>query len=464
MNHSIFIILFSSLAILYFMVGIQGRKNVKTNSDYFVGGRNLGLLQISANLIATQLGGGIILGTAIMAYQSGLHALFYPLGVVIGFFILSMGLAGRMQSFDVITSAELFETRFKSKTLRKFASILSICTLFGILVAQVVCIKALLTALGYPFWVTALFWMLIGAYTTIGGIRAITLNDILQLAIIFATFIGISIYLSWTMSGEILELIQQIRLGTWGATSHAVLKPTRKLYILKVVLAPALFLLIEQDIAQRFFSAKSKRTATYSSFIAGAILLLFSLIPIALGMLCRSTQLVLISEENPLLALIKTHCSELIFSIVLCAVFAAVVSTADALINGICANITQDFELKRLFKDETKALHFSKAVSLLISLAALGALFIASDNILEILISSYEVAIAGLLVPLLYCYSKRTPSSLAGYTSVILGSLTYIVTSLCGNSDIKVVLSIGASFLGYQVGQEIERRSKPDYK
>lgn len=104
MNSYVFLGLFFALGLIYFSIGIRNRKFIKNSSDYFVAGRSLGLLQLSANLIATQLGGGLILGTAASAYSSGLYALLYPLGIALGFVLLGSGIAGRLQACEAITT------------------------------------------------------------------------------------------------------------------------------------------------------------------------------------------------------------------------------------------------------------------------------------------------------------------------------------------------------------------------
>lgn len=117
MNTLLFLLFFIALGILYFILGIRAAKNVTTDSDYFVANRQLGIWQIACNLIATQLGGGMLLGTAASAYTIGLQGIFYTLGMALGFLLLACGIASRLQQFKVTTTAQLFQTQYKSPLL-----------------------------------------------------------------------------------------------------------------------------------------------------------------------------------------------------------------------------------------------------------------------------------------------------------------------------------------------------------
>jgi SSS family solute:Na+ symporter len=442
MNNIIFLSIFLTLATIYLIVGIRSTTKIKTAVDYFVGGRTLGWLQISANLIATQLGGGLILGSSAAAYNDGFGGLLYAGGIALGFFVLSAGVAGKLQEMSALTVAEIFEVKYGSIKLRQFASVLSIGTSFGILCAQVVCVKALVASLGFPPWVAVLFWLLTTSYTILGGIKAITINDIIQLGVIFVTFFWTFFTFSTKNHLGFSDLLASYKAQTSESISLSKW--------LSIVLVPALFSLIEQDLAQRFFSAKSRKVATVSALVAGVVILLFGAIPVYFGMAAKVTHLPLAEGANPLVAILKENTSTVVFSFVVCSIFAAVISTADALINGIGANITQDFSGGNLSKSMN--LKRSKLTSLWVGLGALFASYLIPQNVIDIMIASYELSICGLLVPLLYAYFQPRPKKNSAILSATLGSLSFLILSVSGGFPLKVVISLFISWIGYQLG------------
>ncbi len=448
MSTLLFLLVFGALGALYFILGIRASRNVKTDLDYFVANRQLGTWQISCNLIATQLGGGMLLGTAAVAYTSGYYGILYTLGMALGFLLLSSGIAARLQQFEVTTTAQLFETQYNSSFLKKIASFLSIMTLFGILIAQVVGFKSLMASIGFGAGIITLpFWLSVIAYTMIGGLRAITINDMVQLGIITVTFVGIFIYTLCTMpsSFSLISFYDQQMLFTPEPISVAS--------IFGVIFMPALFSLIEQDLAQRFFASKSKIVAVASAFNAALFLLLFAIIPVYLGMQAKLMNIVVPQDANPLLIFLQTTLPDIVFALALCAIIAAIISTADALMNGISANITQDFNIARY--GFGKKLTVSKITTLVVGLAALAASYFVPQDTIAILIGSYELSVSCLLVSLLFSYFRKNVHKNAAFLSIISGFIGFFLFRTYPMAIPKELLALSLSFIGYLIGDKV---------
>lgn len=434
MNNVVFLVLFFSLGILYFYIGIRAGKKNRSDLDYFVAGRSLGTLQISCNLIATQLGGGLLLGTASAAYTSGVKGLSYCLGIVLGFLLLGSGVAQRLQEFKVVTTAQLFEVGYDSKLLKCVASILSILTLFGILIAQAVGMKSLVMSVGFSQWSAVILWMMVTLYTSVGGMRAISINDIIQLGIITVTFFGVFIYSVFQDPSSLTQVMNPSQFSNQVDMSS----------VLSVILVPALFCLIEQDMAQRFFASRTKAVARRSALIAGTFMLIFGFIPVYLGMMTRIKGLPVGSDQNALLIFLKDSVPVGVFMVAICAIFAAIISTADALINGISANITQDFEGNKVSP---------KFTSLASGTAALIASYYVPQNMIDILISSYELSVSCLLVSLVQLYLRRPLNRNAALVSVAVGFISFVILQIFSLGVFRVLISLGMSLCGFVVAQ-----------
>lgn len=446
MNITLFLSIFSLLGVVYFILGLRASKRVTTDTDYYVAGRSLGIWQITCNLIATQLGGGMLLGTAAIAYTSGYYGIMYTLGMCIGLFLLAAGIASRLQQFKVTTTAQLFETQYNSSALKQIASLLSIITFFGILIAQVVGFKSLLAGVGLTTpWIVAIFWLSVVAYTMLGGLRAITINDMVQLGIITTVFGGIFIYaLSQdpTSLFSCTSIVERQKLFSSTESPQA---------LFATVLMPALFSLFQQDLAQRFFASRSKAVATMSALNAGIFLLIFSLIPIYFGMQAKILNLPVAPGANPLIAMLGSYTNDLIFSLVLCAIVAAIISTADALINAISANITQDFKIADRCAIKNR-LGLSKIVTGIIGVSALIASYFVPQNIIGLIIDSYEISVSCLLVPLLFCYFRPQVKKEAAWGAIIAGFTGFILFRIYPLAVPKEILTLVLSLAGYWVG------------
>ena len=183
----LFLLIFSAFGIFYLILGLLVSRGIKTNEDYFLAGRKLGLFPLTFTLIATQIGGGMMLGTAAQSYKIGYFGIFYTLGICLGFLFLGLGLASRLRSFNIDTTAQLFEVKYGLVFLRKIASLLSIFTLFGILGAQVIALRSVLYSLDLNNeFVFIMFWLFIIVYTMVGGLKAVSITDTFQIIFLLA--------------------------------------------------------------------------------------------------------------------------------------------------------------------------------------------------------------------------------------------------------------------------------------
>lgn len=442
MNISLFFTFFIGLAIVYTIIGIIASKKITTISDYFLAGRNLGLWPVMSTLIATQLGGGMLLGTAQEAYRVGLYGIMYTLGMSLGFLLLGFGIASRLQSLNVATTAELFETRYNSPTLKKIASILSIITMGGILVGQVVGAKILLSGLGFfnePIFIT--FWLFTILYTMVGGLKAVVLTDIFQVIFIIVIFTGVFLHSVWLQPQELVTLFQSQKYFDPAHLNTSTLLAT--------LFMPILFSLIEQDLAQRFFAARTKCIASLAAIGSAIFMLLFSLVPIYFGMKAQLLGLSIPLGQSPLIPVLQTITTDLILVLAVCAIIAAITSTADSLLCAIGSNLAQDFDVSFLGKNP---LTQSKYITLIVGLAALGASYLVSQNIIGILIESYEISVSCLLVPLLFCYFRKNVNKTAAIGGIIGGLLGFIGFRLWTPPIAKEILTLLLSLVGYLLG------------
>src|SRR5262249_3717997 len=132
MNIPIFIALLFAFQFFYWIVGRWASKNINNKEDYFLAGKNVKLFPLMMTFLATQVGGGVILGAAEEAYHFGWPVLFYPLGAVLGLIILGSGVGRRLAEYPVSTVAQIFEQVYQSVLLRRLVAILSVVSLFMI--------------------------------------------------------------------------------------------------------------------------------------------------------------------------------------------------------------------------------------------------------------------------------------------------------------------------------------------
>ena len=448
-------ILFVSILIIftaiYFILGVLASRKVQNSTDYFLAGRSLSLSAVTFTLIATQLGGGMLLGTSQEAYQMGIWGILYTLGMSMGFLILGCGLASRLRALNVETTAQLFETRYKSLTLKKIASFLSVLTLCGIFIGQIVASRTIVAGLGLSNeYVFGLFWLFIISGAALGGLYAVAETDRYQVFYIMAVFAAIFGYALWQNPASLVTLF------TTEASASGLSINFKNMF--GILIMPALFSLIEQDLAQRFFAARNGRIAALSALGASIFMLAFALIPIYFGIQARILGIMVPANASPLIPFIKYMTNEAIVALALCGIIAAICSTADSLLCAISSNVAQDFDFSAL--GFTNKLKISKIITLVIGTSALICSYFVPQNIISILIGSYEISVSCLLIPLLVSYFYENLNKNAAWGAIVGGLLGIVLGKIYPLYIPKELVALCLSAIGYLIGGMISPLQK----
>lgn len=433
--------------IIYIALALLPRKHIKNKTDYFLAGRNLGVLKATCTLIATQLGAGLLLGTSQQAYNMGLYSLLFTFGISIGLIILGCGLAGKLRSLQIVTTTQIFEKKYHSPLLRKVASLLVTFTLCGILVGNMVASKSLMHSLGFESdFFFALFWLFIIVYTMVGGLHAVVLTDLVQVSFIVLVFVGITLYSLFTshhtLNVATLGAMQDQFSGHLPDASHLV----------NILLMPALFALFEQDLAQIFFASKTKTVATVTAIITTVFMLTFGLIPIYLGIQAKLIGLTVATDHSPLLEMVKHITGPFMVVMIASGILAAIASTADALLCAIGANLTQDFSFAFL---RLSPVVESKTVTFAMGIIVFGASYLMPKNIINILVGSYSIPVSILLVSILAAYFMPRVRRYAGFGGAIGGTIGLVLFYFLP-VPFDSVITLGFSVIGYLIGHFLQ--------
>lgn len=427
------------LQLFYWLVGRRASRNLKGKEDYFLAGKSVQLFPLMMTFLATQVGGGVILGAADEAYQFGWPVLLYPLGAALGLILLGCGIGRKLAGFQVTTVAQIFEVVYGSVMLRKIASILSIISLFMILVAQIIASNKFLVSLGFnniPLFI--LFWSIVIIYTAQGGLRAVISTDMVQAAFFSSIFLlcfGFVLFFEPSIS-----FIQMPHLENFANVSSK---------LCGWLLMPLLFMVIEQDMGQRCFAGASPEIVSKASLLAGICTMVVCVVPVFFGALANVTGLEVPQGGSVLMASIAKTTNPWMTALVGCAVLAAIISTATSLINAISSNLSSDFKLS--FLQNIDPMRIVKGITCLISI---GAIFFAFyfDNIVDLLIQSYELSVSCLFVPVLMALFRKRGNFMTAFIAIIFGAIGFFLFRMYPIEFPKEIASILLSLLGYSCG------------
>nr|NGX31159.1 hypothetical protein [Chlamydiota bacterium] len=154
---------------------------------------------------------------------------------------------------------------------------------------------------------------------------------------------------------------------------------------------------------------------------------------------------------------VKTFTNPFVTTLFMGAIFMAVISTADSILCSISSNLSYDFlSLKKITPN--KQLKLSRLLTLCTGLISLAFGFF-FNNVVAMLILSYEFSVCTLFIPIFAAIWMKNPSKLAAFLSIIAGALGFIIFRFFPPPIPKELLTISLSFLGFLVGQKITSKS-----
>jgi len=425
------------LGCLYTWIGIRASRSVQASEDYFLMGRKLTFLPLCLTLLATQLGGGTLLGAAQEAYLKGWVVLLYPLGTAIGLVVLGMGFGARLRRLNVSTVAEVFEKVYGSRSQRLVASALSVLSFFFILVAQGIAARRFFIAVGIGEGAFLLFWLAFVAYTVMGGLKAVVDTDILQALLIVAGLAAAWLSIDWTLVSE-------------GSAPAAALAEPVGVPWCSWLLMPLFFMLIEQDMGQRCFAAKTPEVVRPSAIAAALLMFGSSAIAVGLGVLARGMNLEVGEQGSVLIEAVRVLTNPAVSTLFMGAILMAIASTADSILCSISSNLSCDF-LDYGGVSEKRKVNGARLLTLLTGAGALGAGYL-FNNVVAVLVLAYELSVSALLVPVVAAVLLNRPSRMGSVISMACGAAGFMAFRIAPVSFPRELLALALSLFGYFAG------------
>jgi len=198
------------LILIGIAVWVINQKNNDTE-DYFLAGRNIGWFVVGASIFASNIGSEHVVGLAGAGAGGKIPMLIYELHA---WLVLALGwifLPFYLRS-GVFTMPEFLERRFNSQTrwfLTTFSLVAYVLTKVSVTVyAGGIVIASLLHI---DFWFGALLTVILtGAYTIMGGMRAVVYTEALQTVVLVLgaatlTFVGLQAVGGWSGMKASLE-------------------------------------------------------------------------------------------------------------------------------------------------------------------------------------------------------------------------------------------------------------------
>jgi solute:Na+ symporter, SSS family len=319
-----------------------------TAAGYFLGGRNIGWFVVGASLFVSNIGSEHLVGLSGTGADSGVAVAQFEVLASLILLLLGWVFVPFYVKSGVFTMPEFLEKRY-SPSARRYLSYISIVgyVLTKITVTLYAGGIVFETLMGVSFWTGALVTVVFtGAYTVLGGLRAVVYTDLMQMFVLIA-------------GSVLVTVLGLIELGGWGELTRTV--PDGFMSVWKPVSDPSFpwtgillgapitgiwYWCTDQYIVQRTLAARNIDNARRGTIFAGYLKLLPLFIFVIPGVvayaLTQSGALELDSSDQALPALVGAILPAGLRGIVVAGLLAALMSSLSSVFNATSTLVTWD--------------------------------------------------------------------------------------------------------------------------
>jgi SSS family solute:Na+ symporter len=328
------------------------RSGEETSADYFLAGRNIGWFVVGASLFASNIGSEHLVGLAGTGAASGL--VFGQLELQASLILLLLGwlFVPFYIKSGVFTMPEFLERRY-SPAARWYLSVVAVIGYVLTKISVTIYAGGVVfeSLMGISFWTGAIVVVLItGAYTILGGLRAVVYTDLMQafvliLGAILVTVLGLSRLGGW---GAMVAAAEPGFFNIWKSMSHPEFPWTGMVFGAPII--AIWYWCTDQFIVQRTLSARgiddARRGTIFAGYLKQLPLFIFVVPGVIAYCLAQSGQLQLDSPDQALPALVVALLPIGLKGLVVASLIAALMSSLSSVFNSCSTLITLDIYKK----------------------------------------------------------------------------------------------------------------------
>jgi SSS family solute:Na+ symporter/sodium/proline symporter len=460
---NLYAIILALIVLSLLAVSLTRLGKVKTKADYLVAGRSLPAFVLVFTLLSSWIGSGSLLGGAENAYRHGFVALWQAAGGWAGLALIYF-IAPRARHFAQYTIPDLLEARY-NQTARVLGVIAILFTYTAITSYQFIGGGDILHLI-FP-GISAIHGReIIAAFvillTAIAGMSSVAYMDV-----------AIGLLATFTLSLALPVLIHSFafaNLTGWSAvraalpaTHFQILGDLTLIQAMELFLPTCLLMLGNQSMYQKFFSAKSEKDATraVTGWIVGTVILETVIVALAVtgsavfptgevhdhpreilayvGLHAfEPTQTVTTyaNAAGPATVITTTevvpaftlHALQLLGALLVGAIFAKIVSTANNYLFSPATNLVNDIFVRYLRPNSgnKEVLFVSRAIVVLLGLWALYQ-GLHTESVLKKSLYAYTIYSAALTPVILAAFYWRRATASAAVASIFTGTFVTVL-------------------------------------
>ncbi len=387
-----------------FTIGIMKRGKIPDILNYYVSGRSRSAFAVSGSIVATAIGGSATIGLSGIAYAKGAPAVWWLFSGSIALIVFGIFWAGKVRDYEVYTLPEVLEKQYGNSSVKIISSLVIVSAWTGVIAAQIIAAGKIMNIIWpghYHFYIIFCAVIFI-IYTVLGGQNSVISTDIFQSLLIF-TGIIVAVSSAFIKYGPLSAALLPA-----GHLDFPFNQKLGYIEILMFFMFVGTSFLAGPDMYSRILSARDKRSAQKSVFIAASAIALLAVMIVTIGLYSRMIAPG-IEPETSFQYLIINATPAAFQGVVFTALLAAFLSTAATclLTSGII--LTNDILNPVIFKnslDDMHKLFMTKKIIIFYGICSLLiALYI--NGIIKSLLLALTVYTAGIVLPVIFGFYRE---------------------------------------------------------
>ncbi|WP_417879739.1 sodium/proline symporter PutP [Vibrio sp.] len=426
---------------LMLIIGYVAYKRTSSSTDYFLGGRTLGPWPAALSAGASDMSGWLLLGVPGYAYASGLEATWICGGLLVGTWLNWLISAKRLRTYsittDAITIPDFLSRRFldNSKLIQTISAFfILLFFLFYTSSGLVAGGKLFETVFGLDYKIAVVIGTIcVISYTLFGGFLAVAWTDLVQGLLMSAALLIVPIA---AMSGGFTQVdidLNNINPELMNVWTSATGEPLTAIAIISLV-AWGLGYFGQPHILARFKATRSNKDLTTARRIA----VIWTALSMAGAIMVGLVGLIYVNGhpmlniqdgEKIFMILVNAVFHPVMAGILLAAILAAIMSTADSQLLVSSSALAEDF-YKQVFKKDATPEQVVVVGRLAVVGVSMFALLLAMNpessvlGLVSYAWAGFGAAFGPAIVLSLYWSKMNRNGALAG---IIVGGVTIVI-------------------------------------
>ncbi len=426
----VYLVIIGAYLLAMVIIGVATRRIAKGADDFFVAGRKGSPLFITGSLLATIIGGSATIGMAGLGFSRGLTGGWWLLVGSIGLAVLGFLFARKVREMGVYTLPGLIQKQY-GKKVALAASILIVCAWMGVIAGQIIAAGQIMGVLstGSPQLWMWIFTAIFVFYTLLGGQHAVIRTDLLQAVLIFiGIFAGLGLIIGRFGSlGGMLGSIPAAKLSFPTGPSFGGYELFSTLFLV------GLTYVVGPDMYSRILCARDVRVARRTVFGTALLLIPFAFGVTLIGM-GAATLFPQIRPEQAFPTIVREVLPPFAGSLVLAALLAAVMSSADTTLLSASTILTVDiFGALSPSLNKERLVPITRVVVLVLGLISL-LLALRLQGVISSLMFAYTIYTAGVTLPVIagFYREKLRVTPAGALAAIVVGGGTALASKLIG--------------------------------